>query len=583
MKNLLNKIRKHLSVRLYVQIGGLALICLIICMTCMINLNNIKKQTQSISDNCMPIIEAVGNLKFDVMNMRLVMNLFVYNDNPDYVQAMKEQRDASYYSAIADIDTIDQYVTALGDQGMAAIASDIRFNLSLIRSRADSEEKMIAEGKQADAYADLVSSFSVFTTNEELMQRMTDTAATYFKNSSTQNVSSISSASSATNLLIIVYIVLLAIVVFIIYRAFVTPLGAATKGMRVIVDDIKAGKGDLTARLPIYHEDEIGELSEGINTFVSVLQDIMKTIRSGSDSINSSVAISMDNIRSSNTDAATVSSTLEELAASMEEISATTEQLVADSREVLTQTGEMASSAGDGVALVDEIKGRAVKINADIRNNKATTEKMMSEISTSLNSALTESRNVNQISELTNDILDISSQTNLLALNASIEAARAGEAGLGFAVVADEIRKLADSSRETANSIQTISKNVIEAVSKLSDNAQSMIEFVDKDVMKDYETFTEFATQYSSDAESMNTIFHSFSENSENMNLTMDTMTQSINAISTTVSECTNGISNAAESSAGLVNEITGISEELSNNAGIAEELSKEVGRFVKL
>lgn len=75
--------------------------------------------------------------------------------------------------------------------------------------------------------------------------------------------------------------------------------------------------------------------------------------------------------------------------------------------------------------------------------------------------AIENSRSVEEVNALTDEILNISSQTNLLALNASIEAARAGEAGKGFAVVADEIRVLADSSRETAGNIQQINAKVV--------------------------------------------------------------------------------------------------------------------------
>ena len=94
---------------------------------------------------------------------------------------------------------------------------------------------------------------------------------------------------------------------------------------------------------------------------------------------------------------------------------------------------------------------RATELEQNAIDSRKTTGDMVGEIIEKLKKAIDNSRSVEQVENLTNEILSISSQTNLLALNASIEAARAGEAGKGFAVVADEIRKLADSSRETAN------------------------------------------------------------------------------------------------------------------------------------
>ena len=138
------------------------------------------------------------------------------------------------------------------------------------------------------------------------------------------------------------------------------------------------------------------------------------------------------------------------------------------------------------------------------------------------------SKQVEKVNELTQDILNISSQTNLLALNASIEAARAGEAGKGFAVVAEEIRTLADSSRGAANNIQEITEAVKGAVNNLSDSASQMLKLVNEVVLVDYEQFWGVAKRYNEDAISLNQMMNNFSKQASNVQRAIDSMSSSI-------------------------------------------------------
>ena len=193
------------------------------------------------------------------------------------------------------------------------------------------------------------------------------------------------------------------------------------------------------------------------------------------------------------------------------------------------------------------------------------------------------SRNVNKINELTGNILNIASQTNLLALNASIEAARAGEAGRGFAVVADEIRVLAENSSKTANDIQDISNIVTDAVARLTQNSRNMLDFVESDVIKDYDSFVDIVNQYQEDAELMSNIIGNFVEQTGNINQTMQGMNAGIVDVSTTVGESARAVSSVAEDAIVLVEAMSQIQDATEESQKISEELQNEVQKFERV
>ena len=208
---------------------------------------------------------------------------------------------------------------------------------------------------------------------------------------------------------------------------------------------------------------------------------------------------------------------------------------------------------------------------------------MIGERRANLNEAIANSKNVEKINKLTDEILNISSQTNLLALNASIEAARAGDAGRGFAVVADEIRVLADSSRDAANNIQSLSVIVNEAVSLLSKNAEEILRYVDESVLNDYEQFVGYSEQYFQDAESMKGILGEFQENSKNLSSTLSEVSRSVDNVNHAVTESSSGINMVAEEATKLAGSMSDIRDEAEKNNNISDSLKDEVQRFTHI
>lgn len=386
------------------------------------------------------------------------------------------------------------------------------------------------------------------------------------------------------NIVMVVTLLLLALgTIVIVIGTIAHPAKKASRHLNQIVEKIQNDQGDLTERITIKSQDEVGQLVKGVNGFIEQLQVLMRKLGTESERMMSSADNITGRVNVSNENVTSVSASMEELAAGMQEVSATLEQIVDGSSDIYSKIKNMAARAENGAQIVESIKLKAQTIQKNTVHSKTAANQMITEIRSMLEQAVEESRSVKQINELTGDILDITSQTNLLALNASIEAARAGDAGKGFAVVADEIRVLADNSKDTANNIQNISNIVTAAVGKLAKNAEDMLRFVDEDVMKDYDGFVDVANNYQSDAESVDEILSEFAEHTAEVEEIMERMNSGISNISTTVDESAKGVSNAAENTGILVEAMEEIRQETENNQNISRELRSEVERFKRV
>lgn len=372
----------------------------------------------------------------------------------------------------------------------------------------------------------------------------------------------------------------LGVLIVIMIIITIRPLKSASRQLADIIKDIEQNEGDLTTRIAVKSEDEIGELVSGINEFIERLQNIMKDIKEQSDNIKEASDNIGLNISDVNNNAVNVSAAMQQMAAGMQEVSATVEQINAGSDNILAAIVDVNEQIDRGNEITSHILNKSANYMQDTRKGQEATNRMVADIKQGLTTSINNSRQVEKIQELTEDILSISSQTNMLALNASIEAARAGEAGKGFAVVAEQIRNLADESRSIANDIQNINLIVTESVSSLTGSSKRLLDYVDESILSDYERFGNITEEYKADADNVNDILNRFLESARMLKNTMTEMNSGINDISVTIDESTKGINESADGVRKIVDSINDIKREADTNSNIGNMLTEYVRVF---
>lgn len=375
-----------------------------------------------------------------------------------------------------------------------------------------------------------------------------------------------------------------AAVTIIIIRFEVTkPMTATNKKLGEIVSSIDKGQGNLTERIAVDGKDEIAQLGNGINTFIGTLQNIMQEITSDSDKLEDIVGNVLESVKKANENSCDVSSVMEELSATMQEISATVTTVDDNTGTVDNNTKDIADASDDLLKYTEDMKKRAEELSTMAQNNKDNTNSVMEGILVALNKAIDDSKSVQRVNELTDEILSISGQTNLLALNASIEAARAGEAGRGFAVVADEIRQLADSSRDTANNIQNINTMVVAAVKALVDSSNELVAYINETILPDYDSFVASGRQYDDDAAHINGVVTHFHELTAEQKKLVNSISEAIDGIATAIGESASAVTTAAMNTNDLVEDMSKVSDVMQENKQIADALKSEADRFTEV
>ena len=255
----------------------------------------------------------------------------------------------------------------------------------------------------------------------------------------------------------------------LIQRNIVAPINEVVFALR----DIAEGEGDLTRRLKVNTNDELGQLASWFNTFVEKIHDVVVQFRDTANDLSSSATELNTQSGSTSNSITGQQKEIEQVETAMKEMSQTVQE-VADS---------VASSANDAEEADKESKtGREV-----VGETMHAIEALASDIEAASQVITKLQQDSDAIGSVLDVIRGIAEQTNLLALNAAIEAARAGEQGRGFAVVADEVRTLASRTQESTQEIhdmierlQSGSKEAVLVMDKGRAQAHASVETADK-------------------------------------------------------------------------------------------------------
>lgn len=544
------------------------------------NIRNVNRSAVQISEVSLKNVSGLAEIQRQIQDIHnLGLSHIIAVDLDSMIQLVEKirsqedilEKDLESYKTYVTPDTQKEY-------------NDIKKNYEELKYECANVMAFSAAGKKEDAYelanGKISKCADAIESDIESIKKIVNKDA----NAQRQKLTSAYHSSIGTSIVtILISIAALFSAMVAVLRWVIYPLANTNREMNEIISGIDNQQGDLTRRVTITNNKEVASVGGGINAFMAKLQEIFRMISSNSRELEGVVNEVRESVQTSNGSVSDLSALTEELSATMQDISDNASRINENTESVAGEVKSIAEKTIEINQYTKEMKEHAEAMEHAARENMDTTGAKVNDIVSVLSQAIEDSNSVNQVDNLTNDILNIASQTNLLALNASIEAARAGDAGKGFAVVASEISQLAAASQEAANNIQSINAIVITAVHNLADNANGLVEYMNEKILPEFQKFVESGGAYHDKATFIESVMADFEAKTDSLQNSMDEIANSVNTISHAIEEGVSGVVSAADSTQVLVSDMDKISKKMDENFAIAEGLKKETSVFTKL
>lgn len=543
-----------------------------ICLLSTYNINKINSSTNKLYHDNTIGISSISEVSERLLDNSLVIKLLLSNDTSLSKSSILQSIDTNKI----EIDKASKrYEEAITKDEDRELFNSLKNSISSYNAIIDNIISLYNQNKIDDATAYIPQLDSIRTIYRSDINKLLELNEVWALDTIDENTrlfrSSIISA---------IVILIIAITTSITFAVII--IRSITKSLHKInLLATRLSEYNLAEPIDIQTTNEFGVIGHSLNIAQSNIRELVRLVIESAEDMSAS--------------SEELSATIEELTAQFDEInessndiysvvqdsSATTEELSASISEVNSSIIILSEKSTDGRLNAETIESRAIQIKSTTKNVIANTTKVYGQVESDIVSAIEKGQVVNEIVAMSNTIESIAQQTNLLALNAAIEAARAGDQGRGFAVVAEEVRTLAEQSKEAAQNVRCMIDEVQNAFSSISDSSNTLLRFMNTEVMKEFNEFINVGNQYGDDGTFISSMSEDIAAMSEQISATVTQLSEAVSGLANMSQVSSEGVGSVQESINESTQAIRQVADTAQNQAELAQKLSFTASKFM--